>query len=463
MAKYRKNDVSMSLQKWWSTLGEQHIAFKIKRFLEGIDLKCFDSFFDNDRYGRSGYPPQNLLNLLIYATFEGVYSNRKIQRYCKENVAYSLLCNGDIPHYSTISRFWGRFRNQIDTLFKSIVKKAKQEGLLNFQHLSGDGVRIQSMGSKSMLFNLENAKKKVASIEKKKSDQKKNLILKKRLIKLIESASKKKKTKNKENKSYFHLTEPDARLIKRSDRFISGYNAQAVVEKNSGFIVSAKVFCNSTDLFNGIPLLNDTILMVGAKSLKGSELTFDNGYENEKFYEKAFESALDLYVPTADPNKSNLKNRKKKETKYPVRYSSKRDAYICYDNHIIKFRRKAQMNNKAYAIYERTCTHCKYAKECIGDRKRLRKRINRHLPQEDDIAAIKEEKNQKMKYRIKMFEKMNDDNSKEIYKQRIATVEPVFAQIEHNRSFRRFTVWGIKKVVTQWKLVCMAFNIFKMI
>lgn len=49
-----------------------------------------------------------------------------------------------------------------------------------------------------------------------------------------------------------------------------------------------------------------------------------------------------------------------------------------------------------------------------------------------------------------------------IYSQRIATVEPGFANLRHNKRLNRFTVRGREKVGTQWRLYCMVHNIEKL-
>ena len=44
---------------------------------------------------------------------------------------------------------------------------------------------------------------------------------------------------------------------------------------------------------------------------------------------------------------------------------------------------------------------------------------------------------------------------------RIATVEPVFANIRHHKHMSRFTLRGKAKVGTQWQLYCLVHNIEK--
>ena len=52
--------------------------------------------------------------------------------------------------------------------------------------------------------------------------------------------------------------------------------------------------------------------------------------------------------------------------------------------------------------------------------------------------------------------------SREQYGRRFATVEPVFANLRHNKLLDRFTLRGRTKVDGQWKLFCLAHNIEKL-
>jgi hypothetical protein len=48
------------------------------------------------------------------------------------------------------------------------------------------------------------------------------------------------------------------------------------------------------------------------------------------------------------------------------------------------------------------------------------------------------------------------------YSQRIGTVEPVFGNLRHNKRLNRFTLRGLNKVGTQWRLFCLVHNIEKL-
>jgi len=60
-----------------------------------------------------------------------------------------------------------------------------------------------------------------------------------------------------------------------------------------------------------------------------------------------------------------------------------------------------------------------------------------------------------------MGEKVDSDKGRKIYPQRMAIVEPVFANIRTQKHMDRFTFRGKIKVNIQWMLYCMVHNIEK--
>lgn len=61
-----------------------------------------------------------------------------------------------------------------------------------------------------------------------------------------------------------------------------------------------------------------------------------------------------------------------------------------------------------------------------------------------------------------MKQRIDSPEGRRRYSQRIGTVEPVFANIRHNKRLNRFTLRGRHKVRVQWRLYCLVHNIEKM-
>lgn len=62
----------------------------------------------------------------------------------------------------------------------------------------------------------------------------------------------------------------------------------------------------------------------------------------------------------------------------------------------------------------------------------------------------------------RMKRKLQTRRGHRIYAARKVIVEPVFGQIKQARGFRQFLLRGLKKVQTEWALVCLTHNIVKM-
>ena len=62
----------------------------------------------------------------------------------------------------------------------------------------------------------------------------------------------------------------------------------------------------------------------------------------------------------------------------------------------------------------------------------------------------------------RMKRRIDSQEGRRLYGRRIAIVEPVFANLRHNKRLDRFTLRGRRKVDTQWKLYCLVHNIEKL-
>ena len=61
-----------------------------------------------------------------------------------------------------------------------------------------------------------------------------------------------------------------------------------------------------------------------------------------------------------------------------------------------------------------------------------------------------------------MRQAIDSPRGRQLYSQRIGTVEPVFANLRHNKRLSRLNHRGQAKVRTQWSLYCMVHNIEKL-
>ncbi len=65
-------------------------------------------------------------------------------------------------------------------------------------------------------------------------------------------------------------------------------------------------------------------------------------------------------------------------------------------------------------------------------------------------------------YTERMKQRIDSAEGRALYGRRFATVEPVFANLRHNKRLDRFTQRGQAKVDGQWKLFTLVHNIEKL-
>jgi hypothetical protein len=78
------------------------------------------------------------------------------------------------------------------------------------------------------------------------------------------------------------------------------------------------------------------------------------------------------------------------------------------------------------------------------------------------VAFFFKEQRSPLRYTERMKQAIDSQLGRELYSRRIATVEPVFANLRHNKRLDRFTLRTQRKVNVQWTLYCLVHNIEKL-
>lgn len=104
-----------SLRDW---LADDHLVWTVLESVAEMDLSTFYSAYRADGHGRPAYDPSLMVALLLYAYSQGNRSSRKIERECREDVAYRVIAANRVPDHSTIAEF--RCRHESALLICSV-------------------------------------------------------------------------------------------------------------------------------------------------------------------------------------------------------------------------------------------------------------------------------------------------------------------------------------------------------
>jgi hypothetical protein len=168
------------------------------------------------------------------------------------------------------------------------------------------------------------------------------------------------------------------------------------------------------------------------------------GHEPDYFKEK---------ILTADSNYHTQKRQQARRfTLKDFHYEESLDQYICPQGKNLKLLVKRVLDHghlyRKYIAAEQDCQTCPLKSRCVYGKGGKREHLA--VPIGESLSKL-------------MVEKIDTEQGRIIYPQRLAIVEPVFANIRSNKRLDRFTLRGKIKVNIQWLMFCLVHNIEKIL
>ena len=133
-----------SMRDW---LAEDHLVWFVLDVVERVDTSGFDVRHPNVGVGRRAYDPKMMLALLVYAYSEGVFSSRRIERLCRSDIAYRVICANRVPDHAAIARFRADQQDPIRLVFVEVLALCAAAGLTSLGTIAIDGTKIAGAGA----------------------------------------------------------------------------------------------------------------------------------------------------------------------------------------------------------------------------------------------------------------------------------------------------------------------------
>jgi len=501
MAKYKSYDYSQSVLIP-VCLDEQlmpgTLEFAIHTLVQTrIDTSIFDQRYNNDETGREAYDPKILLKVVLLGYSRGLISSRQIERACKENVTFMALSCGQRPDHSTIAAFVSSMKGEILPLFRDVLLVCEQEGLLGGTFFALDGCKLRSNASKECSGTIRELRRKKDKIERKvkqlleeqeqrdKRDDEdeggggcwggrdRGRQIEKlqksadRLDRWLKDNGAKIGKQGREIKS--NVTDNESALMVTSHGTIQGYNGQALVDSKNQVIVHAEAFGDGQDLHVIPPVLDGAVenmqsIGCGEEYFAGKTFAADSNYHSPSNLKKCEEVGLDAYIPDKRFRKRDPRfqggggkrdTRVGKFTLADFERNEERDEYLCPHGKVFRLDvKEAVTDGVIYRRYVKDtdeCKGCELKFRCLKGKKTQRKYLM--VP----VGSVPGN------FTKAMAAKVDTEEGRRIYPQRLAVVEPVFANIEIHKGMNRFTLRSKIKVNIQWMLYCMIHNIGKIL
>lgn len=109
-----------------------------------MDLREFEATCKVGRAGQPPFAPAMLLALLIYAYSHGVRSSRKIERLCRRDAGYRFIVGEDVPDHTVIARFRQRHVGRMKAVFLQVLELCREAGLIRLGVVALDGTKVKA-------------------------------------------------------------------------------------------------------------------------------------------------------------------------------------------------------------------------------------------------------------------------------------------------------------------------------
>lgn len=112
-----------------------------------MDLSDFEATCKVGRAGQPPFAPAMLLALLMYAYSHGVRSSRAIERLCQRDAGYRFIVGDDVPDHSVIARFRQRHAERMKGVFLHVLELCREAGLIRLGLVALDGTKVKANAS----------------------------------------------------------------------------------------------------------------------------------------------------------------------------------------------------------------------------------------------------------------------------------------------------------------------------
>jgi transposase len=467
----------------------------INQIVDNLDItKVFETYKGG---GTSAYHPRMMLKVVLYSYLNNIYSCRKIEQALWDRISFMWLSANHTPDHNTINRFRSsHLKDTIHEIFTQVVVMLVDMGYLSLDVIYVDGTKLESRANRYSFVWRKSVEKNKAKLEAKISkvlemvedgiaqdnqpeDDPPSPIdsdeLKRRIAKINKEGRSKEEQKaiktleNKHlpklqeyekhletlgNRNSYSKTDPSATFMRmKEDHMMNGqlkpaYNVQIGTENQ--FFTHYDFYPNPTDTLTYIPFMNDFNQRYGFLPKKA---VADSGYGSEENYEFMEINNIEPFVKYNYFHKEQKRSFKNNGfIAQNLYYNSKEDYFVCpMGQHMERtgttIRKSASGYNSKISVYEaKNCQDCPLRCMCHNAKTNRRIEINHNLN----------------RHKQKVRELLTSEEGLLHRSRRPIEPEAVFGQTKSNKHYNRFRHFNKDKVIMDFAIFAIAFNIEKM-
>jgi len=440
-----------ALEDW---VPADHPARFLREFVDQLDLPALGFALPIASEGRPPFHPSLLLKIWLYGYFQRIRSTRKLEAACSEHLSLLWLTGLLAPDHNSLWRFWRENKKALRAVFKQTVQVALQSGAVGLALQALDGTKIEAAASGYTGWSKEHMETLLAALDA-ALDQTELKVVEENAgldapgprlpAGLAERQALREEIKKglaqlaADGRAHYHPIEPEARRMNVSGRNRFAYNAQAVADAQEGVIVACEATRQETDSGQLAPLIEQARENLGPAAAAADPLTLaDGGYGAGADLRAAAAQQRPVLVPPAEGK--------------PAQDNPYAAQHFTYDAaaHTVTCPQGRQLDHEGHTTkagvrverFRCHCRDCPVRDQCTRDPKGRQLEVWPHTPV---VQAMRE--------------RLRQPQGAATYARRQTIIEPRFGQLKHHDGFRRWTVWGLANVRTQWSVLCATLNL----
>jgi transposase len=439
-----------ALEDW---VARDHPARFIREFVDQLDLAALGFVMPAATEGRPPYHPSLLLKIWLYGYFHRIRSTRKLEAACRDHLPLLWLTGLIAPDHNSLWRFWRENKKALRAIFKQTVRLAVHTGAVGFALQALDGTKIPAACSGPQGWSKEYMEKLLSQLDAALEDIEVKVVEENPPTnapgyRLPEGLAQRQALREQikaglaqlqaDGRKHYHPVEPEARRMKVADTNRYAYNAQAIADGQEKIIVACEATRQENDTGQIVPMIEQAKENLGPAATAQTVTVADTGYGSGADLQAASDKGFEVLAPSPEgkPAKGNP-YATQHFTLDPVART-----VTCPQGRLLDH--EGQTTKGQQTVQRFRCHHhdCPVRAQCTRDPKGRQIEV---WPHHEVVMAMKE--------------KLKEPGAREQWEQRSHIIEPRFAQLKQHDGFRRWTVWGLEGVRTQWSLLCATMNL----
>jgi transposase len=438
-----------ALEDW---VPADHPARFLREFVDQLDLPALGFAMPVAVEGRPPYHPSLLLKIWLYGYYHRIRSTRKLEIACREALSLLWLSGLIQPDHNSLWRFWRDNKEVLRHIFKQTVQVAVRTGAVGLALQALDGTKIQAAGSSPSGWSREYMEKLLTQLDGALDEHELKVVAENADVEspgyrlpagLVERQALREQIKTGlaqlavDGRKSYHPVEPEARRMKLGDTNRYAYNAQAIADAQEGVIVACDATRQENDKGQLVPMIQQARENLGVAAPDTVTLA-DTGYGAGADLQSAADQGLPVLVPPAEGTPA-------KDNPYATQhfhYDPQARSVTCPQGRHLDPEGHTLKDGVRVERFRCHVRDCPVRAHCTGDPKGRQVEIRPHTPV---VQAMRQ--------------RLQDPLVRAQWRERGEIIEPRFGQIKQHDGFRRWTVWGLEGVKTQWTLLCATLNL----